>query len=214
MPIEAITLFPNPAAPDLGCFVRRKHGLQTDDDYQNIHVEFNPSIDFAPEYHQLYFRVMCGSAGFYQRCLVYMTNDAQLPPSVLLSRPPDWVLGGDYTPHPSDWLKYPTQRGTRLYWFFGQHRNPAGGSWQADALVGHAYDIYENGTLSTVYFDDTGGDRDLNDLILEVALVGRRSWIDLIQAESQEAANARFKKTALTKLKRAMASKVAAEHPK
>jgi hypothetical protein len=33
--------FPNPVAPDLGCFVRRKHGLQTEP--FNVYVEFQPS---------------------------------------------------------------------------------------------------------------------------------------------------------------------------
>jgi hypothetical protein len=52
--IESILQFPNPITPDLGCFVRRKHEFKTDPDvdFQNVHVEFNPSIDFNPPYHQ------------------------------------------------------------------------------------------------------------------------------------------------------------------
>jgi hypothetical protein len=211
MPIEAISLFPSFAAPDLGCFVRRKHALEIELGNENIHYEFMPSIDFQPSYHQVYFRVICGRARFFQRCFVYMPAGSNIPPSVLENTPPDWVLGGDYTPRPSDWFRYPTQKGERTYWFFGQHRNPMGGSWQADALVGHIYDIYENGTLSTVHYDDTGGDRDMNDLILEVAVVGRRSWGDLVQAVSQEAANKRFKKTALPKLKKLREQAIRAE---
>ena len=42
--------------------------------------------------------------------------------------------------------------------------------------TGHSYDIYDNGTLSTVGWDDTGGDRDMDDLIVEVAVVYRRSY--------------------------------------
>jgi hypothetical protein len=200
MSIESVLLFPNLAAPDLGCFVRRKHELEVNPLDRNIHVEFVPSIDFQPEYHQTYFRIVCGEAGFFQRCLVYMTTSLDIPGPILEHFPPDWVLGGDYRPHPSDWLKYPTQHGERFYWFFGQNRNPLGGSWQADALVGHTYDIYENGVLSTVHFDDTGVDRDMDDLVLEVAVVGRRSWLDLVQASDQEAVNEEFKKAALPKL--------------
>lgn len=200
MPLESIFLFPNPNTPDLGCFVRRKHEFERDDGFQNVHVEFNPSIDFGPQYHQLYFRVMCGHAAFFQRCLVYMTTDAQIPPPVLQNFPPDWVLGGDYTPHPSDWYKYPTQSGERLYWFFGQYRNPSNNTWHADAGVGHSYDIYENGTLSIVRYDDTGGDMDFNDLVLEVAIVGRRSWRDILQAENQVAVNKDIERTGLPKL--------------
>jgi hypothetical protein len=202
-PLESILQFPNPNTPDLGCFVRRKHEFETDQDvdFQNVHVELNPSIDFSPSHHQVYFRVMCGEAAFFQRCLVYMTANVNLPPPVLQSFPPDFVLGGDYTPRPSEWSRFPTQTGERFYWFFGQHRNPAVSTWQADALVGHSYDIYENGTLSIVRYDDTGGDRDFDDLVLEVAVVGRRSWIDLIQAENQVAINKKIQKEGLPRLR-------------
>jgi hypothetical protein len=201
-PLESILQFPNPAAPDLGCFVRRKHEFQTDPDvdFLNVHVEFNPSIDFSPRHHQTYFRVTCGEAAFFQRGLVHMTTNAQLPPSVIQNFPPDFVLGGDHTPHPSDWNRYPTQTGERFYWFFGQHRNPSTTNWQADALVGHSYDIYENGTLSIVRYDDTGGDRDFNDFVLEVAIVGRQSWGDLVQAIDQVSVNKKIEKQGLPKL--------------
>jgi hypothetical protein len=207
-PIEAISLFPNPNTPDLGCFVRRKHDFITDPDvdFLNVHVEFNPSIDFSPLYHQAYFRVMCGQAAFFQRCLVYMTTDASIPPPVLQNFPPGFVLGGDYTPRPSDWNRFPTQGGERFYWFFGQHRNPASSAWQADTVPGHTlvqhrYDIYENGTLSTVRYDDTGGDLDFNDLILEVAIVGRRSWGELSQAENQAAVNRLIQEQGMPRLR-------------
>jgi hypothetical protein len=131
-----------------------------------------------------------------------MTVDAQIPPPVLQNFPPDFVLGGNFTPRPSEWNRYPTQSGERFYWFFGQHRNPANTTWQADSLVGHSYDIYENGTLSIVRYDDTGGDRDFNDLVLEVAIVGRRSWRDLVQAANQAAVNAKIKKQGLPRLRK------------
>jgi hypothetical protein len=187
--LESILLFPSPSSPDLGCFVTRKHGVQIEEGSGNIHVELNPSIDFHPSYHQIYIRVICGEAAFHQRCLMYMRSDLSIPGPLLTSFPPDAILGGDYTPRPSDWQKFPTQRGTRFYFFFGQHRNPASSSWQADALVAHSYDIYENGTLSTIRYDDAGGDRDLDDLVLEAAIVGRRSWRDVVQAVDQETVN-------------------------
>jgi hypothetical protein len=201
-PVESILQFPNPNTPDLGCFIRRKHEFQTDPevDFLNVHVEFCPSIDFNPPYHQTYFRVSCGSAAFFQRCLVHMTLDAQIPAPVLENFPPDFVLGGDFTPRPSDWNRFPTQSGERFYWFFGQHRSPASAAWQGDSFVGHSYDIYENGTLSTVRYDDAGGDQDFNDLVLEVAIVGRRSWKDLVQAANQAALSEKIKKESLPKL--------------
>ena len=209
MPLETISLFPNPNAPDLGCFVRRKHGLELDEEgAHNVHVDLNPSIDFNPRYHQCYFRIICGEAAFFQRCFVYMTTDLTIPPPILEQFPPQFILGGEYTPHPSDWFKFPTQSGQRFYWFFGQHRDPNGGLWAPDALVGHSYDIYENGTLSTVHYDDTGGDRDLDDLELEVAIVGRRSWIDVIQATEQASIN-RSQEERILKGVRARMGKVA-----
>ena len=51
-------------------------------------------------------------------------------PFQLLQVPPDAGLGGDFTPRPSDWQKYPVQRGPKDYWFGGQYRDPAGGAWQ------------------------------------------------------------------------------------
>jgi hypothetical protein len=204
MPLESISLFPSPNTPDLGCFIRRKHELEIEEPFHNIHVELNPSIDFSPRYHQLYFRVICGEAAFFQRCLVYKTLDLSIPPPNLIAFPPDWILGGEYTPHPSDWLKYPTQSGNRFYWFLGQHRDPSGGLWTADALVGHSYDIYENGTLSTIYYDDTGGDRDMNDFVLEAAIVGRRSWEVVVQASDQQAINERVAREGLPKLRSRM----------
>jgi hypothetical protein len=130
-----------------------------------------------------------------------MTSDLSIPPPILQNFPPGFVLGGDYTPRPSDWYKFPTQGGERFYWFFGQHRNPATSAWQVDALVGHSYDIYDNGTLSIVRYDDTGGDRDFNDLVLEVAIVGRQSWTTLLQAENQVATNKIIQKQGIPKLK-------------
>jgi hypothetical protein len=201
--IESILQFPNPSTPDLGCFIRQKHGFETDPDVDllNVHVEFNPSIDFSPPYHQTYFRVLCGEAAFFQRCLVYMTTDASIPPPILQHFPPNFILGGDYTPRPSDWQSFPTQFGQRLYWFFGQHRNPATTTWQPDALVRHSYSLYDNGTLSVVQYDDTGGDRDFDDFELEVAIVGRRSWQEVIQAEGQAAVNQRIERESIPRLR-------------
>jgi hypothetical protein len=201
MPLESISLFPNPNSPDLGCFVRRKHDLQIEQGSRNIHVELNPSIDFDPTYHQLYFRVICGEAAFFQRCFVYMRPDLTIPPPVLESFPPDWILGGEHTPRPSNWQRYATQSGDRFYFFFGQHRNPSAGSWTADALVGHSYDIYENGTLSTIHYDDTGVDQDMDDFVLEAAIVGRRSWEQVIQADDQEIVNERVARDVLANVR-------------
>jgi hypothetical protein len=196
----AFLLFPNFTTPDLGCLVRRKHGLEVEPGSANIHVEFMPSIELQPRFHQTYFRVKCGHAAFFQRCLVFKTRDLSIPGPILQNFPPDFVLGGDRTPGPSDWQHYPVSSGPSVYWFIGQHRNPAQAQWRPDAITGHVFDIYENGTLSTVHYDDTGGDGDMNDFILEVAIVVRRRLLDTItQTLGQAQANAKFTKGAATR---------------
>jgi hypothetical protein len=184
--------FWTPYTPDLGCFVRQGHAFQPDYNYflwlEPAPWELTPSGPvFLP--HQTYFRIKCGEAAFYQRCAVNMVNYPSNPTTVI-GRPPDWVLGGDFPPSPSDWLMYPPQSGPKDYWFAGHHRNPSVPNWTPDAAVGHSYDIYANGTLSTVGFDDTGGDRDFDDLVLEVAVVYRRHYFELfelsVEAESVE----------------------------
>ena len=50
--------FPNPATPDLDCFVRRKHPLEVEP--FNVHVEFQPSIDL-PELRQQSISASCAA---------------------------------------------------------------------------------------------------------------------------------------------------------
>jgi hypothetical protein len=121
----------------------------------------------------------------------------------VLGAPPEWVLGGDFRPYPSEWLKYPPQNEGRMYLFAGEHRNPAQPAWRWDGAVGHTYDIYDNGTLSTVHWDDTGGDRDFDDFVVEVAVVRRpRFFVDLVLAERDEDGLKRFAEEIEPKLER------------
>lgn len=128
--------------------------------------------------HQVYFRVKCGKAAHHQRVNVWMRPE--LDPLIFAGIDPDHVLGGDFRPYPSDWVKYPPQRFNQTYWFRGEHRDPAGGDWQPDASAGHSFDIYDNGTLSTAGWDDTGTVRDFNDITVEVAVVHRRLYFDSV----------------------------------
>jgi hypothetical protein len=158
-----------PNTPDLGCHVRTAHPFEVD---YRFHI-WEEASPVTWRMHQVYFRVMCGEAAFYQRCHVYMSTD-WVPPGW----PGDAMLGGDYRPRPSDWEKFSVQARARRYFFHGEHRNPSEQSWKWNAAVGHSYDIYENGSLSRVGWDDTGGDMDMNDLIVEVAVVDRRGYFD------------------------------------
>jgi hypothetical protein len=177
-------LFPTPETPDLGCLVRNVHPFEHDYDF-HMWSELSEVIQ-GP--HQVYFRVRCGEAAFFQRTNVYM-SPVFVPPGA----PADVVLGGDFRPRPSDWRKFPPQQAPLQYWFHGEHRNPASSTWQWDAAVGHSFDVYDYGTLSVVGWDDTGGDMDLNDHTVEVAVVDRTGHFGVFQpAEVKAAALERF----------------------
>ena len=196
--------FTTPDTPDLGCFVRNEHGFQVDANFF-LWMEF-PPWEFQngqPVYlpHQVYFRIKCGEAAFYQRVRAWMAP-AGSSPIPLLGTTPDHVLGGDHPPRPSDWVKFPVQSGPKDYWFAGEHRNPAQTTWQGDASVGHSFDRYDNGTLSTVGWDDAGGDLDYDDLTMEVAVVYRRSYFDVLtDILTSEASLERFVREELPKFR-------------
>jgi hypothetical protein len=191
----------SPATPDLGCFVRNKHPFEVDYDFfiWNEFPPFNSAGQYIP--HQVYFRVKCGKAAHHQRVRVWMTPPNSDPPP-LIGLPPDFVLGGAFLPTPSDWQKFPVRSGNTDYWFAGEHKPPQDSVWQRDAAVGHSFDIYDNGTLSTVGWDDTGGDRDFNDIVLEVAIVYRRNFFDDLKPFAlSEKEVERFKKEILPKIR-------------
>ncbi len=121
------SVFSTPVAPDLGCFVERRHGFQEDGDWA-IWAEFAPwntTEGIIP--HQCYFRVICGKAAYFQRVKVWMRP--QLDPLIFSGINPDHVLGGDFPAYPSDWIKYPPQQGNQTYWFRGEHRDPRSRKW-------------------------------------------------------------------------------------
>lgn len=186
--IDVELLFPTPDTPDLGCLVRREHDLEKDFDF-HMWSELSGVVH---RHHQVYFRVKCGSAAFHQRCAVYMSNDFVVPGTPITATLGGAMLGGEFPPRPSDWQKFPVQQIPRQYWFHGEHRNPNAGSWSRDAMVGHSFDTYEHGTLSTVGWDDTGSDADLNDLIVEVAVLDRGGYFwwmktaEVAEAEVEE----------------------------
>jgi hypothetical protein len=188
--------FQTPNTPDLGCFVRQMHGFQVDGDFPFWN-------EYAPgQAHQAYFRVKCGRASFHQMVKVWHRN---FDGDVHSGNHPDWVLGGDFQPYPSEWLKFAPTTSSLPYWFRGEHRNPSQPNWAPDAAAGHSFDIYDNGTMSTVGWDDTGGDRDFDDMVVEVAIVFRRAYFDQLHpvAKLQQAEFDRFVREELPKLSRA-----------
>lgn len=132
---------------------------------------------------------------------MHRTNDFSIPGPILEHQQPDFVLGGDQHVYATDWMRYPVSSAESYYWFFGQCRNPAQQQWQPDLVVAHIYDIYENGTLSTVHYDDAGGDNDLNDMILEIAIVGRKPIRIFDPVVGQKASAEIFKKQAMPRIR-------------
>jgi hypothetical protein len=211
--IDILRLYYSPATPDLGCFVRNKHGFQVDGDFfiWNEYPPFDPATGrILP--HQVYFRVKCGKAAHHQRVSVWMTPPGTSLPPPLIGQPPDYVLGGDFAAMPSGWLKFPVRTTDQGYWFAGEHKPANGTSWLRDFSVGHSYDIYDNGTLSTVGWDDTGEDRDYDDFILEVAVVRRHFYFPDLSGIALTADEvARFERDIMPKRQASRAKLEAAE---
>lgn len=63
-------------------------------------------------------------------------------------------------------------------------------------------DVFENGFLDTVAFDDAAGDGDFNDVILEVAFVYRQLYFDQFKPKARidEAVFDEFVKARLPKI--------------
>jgi hypothetical protein len=193
-----------PDTPDLGAFRQHKHGFE-DDGGDFLWCEFAPWewVNGQPHWipHQTYVRIKNGEAAFHQRVSAWMVPEGA-PPPLFQGLPPAFVLGGDHPPWPSDWVKFPVQTTPHDYWLFGENRNPAQPNWQRDTAVGHSFDLFANGTLSTVGWDDSAGDRDFNDLVVEVAVVYRRNYWSVFDEIRLEAEAIRaFEKSALPKLR-------------
>ena len=160
--------FHTPAEPDLGPLVQTGHGFEEDYDF-HAWAELS---DIAQQPHQAYARVKGGSAKHFQRCGFSMRDPGDDIVRII-NLPPDKLLGGDSRPKPSHWVSFPVQTSPRIYWLTGEHRDESQPTWLRAEAVGHRFDIFENGTMSTVRWDDDGTDRDFNDHIVELALVTR-----------------------------------------
>lgn len=89
--------------------------------------------------------------------------------------------------------------GFNSYWFFGYHARD--GVWYADAAVGHITDVYSNGILTTVYYDDDASDLDMNDFVIQIFTTTggiRPLKLPPLQAEI----NGKFEKDVLPRLQK------------
>ena len=180
-----LTTFETPDVPDLGVFVGHVHGFEQGGS-AFIWNEFPPFEDGVVVPHQLYARLVGGEALFHQRIYCWFSEPGEAPPP-FTGKPPLFVLGGGPAA-PSQWVKFPVRQGDTGYWFAGEHLRPGESSWRRDTGVRHRFDRYQNGTLSTVVWEDAA-DADFNDLVMEVAVVFRRNYfrfIDLFELSEQE----------------------------
>lgn len=173
----------SPRTPHLGTHVRREREF-TESPTRNMYAVSAPTDDdgrVVP--HQVFFRVLVGRAENWQACLVQRTRDrAQVPDGSA----PDWVLGGARPTRQTDWLQYAPTDAFGRYWFTGVHRVHDGEDWRPDIFVGYTRDAFEQGTLTTIYYDDTAGDLDADDLVIEVAVVRLPSF-EPIRAGAEQA---------------------------
>lgn len=214
MTSTSLNLFHNPATPDLGCFVRQVQ-LDVVAPPFNVHAIWVPNPFFPSSRHQTYFRIVCGKTDVFQRLLVYKTPGLDVEPES--TDQPDWILGGDYPPRPSEWVRYSPSSGACVYWFFGQHRQPPSElvlnartlttadlltPWTLDDNNATTIDLYDNGMLTTIGFSDGVGDNRFNDLVVEVALVNRVTELGLGHVEGQKEMAARYAKEVLPRLRK------------
>lgn len=73
--------------------------------------------------HQTYARVVCGEAAFYQRARVVMLGGTSSMFDAVVATP-DFVLGGNLRPLPSEWIKFGVQSDNRMYWFRWRASHP------------------------------------------------------------------------------------------
>lgn len=155
-------------SPHVGPLKRRIQDFK-ESPFRNMHCVEAPLTDEGQVVpHQTFFRILVGRAENWQACLVRRTRAWKDVPDGSI---PDWVLGGPWPTVQTDWLWYPPTDRQALYWFTGVHSPPGGGNWRPDHFTAYSVDQHEGGTVATVYFDDTLGDLDADDLIVEVAVV-------------------------------------------
>jgi hypothetical protein len=88
-----------------------------------------------------------------------------------------------------------------LYYFVGEFLNN-NGKWVTDYGSDHSWDLYSNGFLATLVFDDSGADDDFNDLVMEIALMYLPITPPRIFSKEQEEINKTFFGKRLPEIKR------------
>jgi hypothetical protein len=173
--------------PGLGRFVRNE--------FDNILAGVNVYRIWLEGHHQVHYRVAGGESGLWQRCVVYVRNappaNTPLPAGNI-----DLILGGEFWATPTGWSAFEPHSGTYTYYWGGAYHKDGG--WHWDSGVRERKDVYANGIVWTLNYDDTGDHPDYNDYTIEVACVwgghgappqveGRPSAADKVEEVSQDA---------------------------
>lgn len=146
--------------PDLGTLTK-----------QNDIDEIVPGKSFYTIYldnhFKLYYRVKGGkSSPLWQGCYIYERN---APPQNSLPRDSHNVqLGGEFNTTPTNWSSFETHNSTYTYYFAGIHHQNR--KWDWDYGFHITRDVYTNGYIWTLSYDDNGSNPDYDDFIVEVAV--------------------------------------------
>lgn len=119
--------------------------------------------------HEVWFRIRGGDALFQQRLRVYKEQDLPRPPDTL---PPSseliYEIEGNRA---SDWISLGFEDEFYTYYFDGDNRPFGRPGWDHSKAVRAQKEIYNNGDLYRVSFEDLNTLDDYNDLEVEVVLV-------------------------------------------
>ncbi len=119
--------------------------------------------------YQVWYRISGGDALFRQRLRVYQEQASPRPQNQL---PPDAALRQELTSNvPTGWFVLPTITGTATYYFDGDHRVDAQGSWHDGRGVKVKRSRFSNGNLYQLGFEDQISLDDYNDLEIQVAVL-------------------------------------------
>ncbi len=119
--------------------------------------------------YQVWYRISGGDALFRQRLRVYQEQASPRPQNQL---PPPSELRQELTSNtPTGWFVLPPVKGTVTYYFDGDHRIDAQGTWDSGRGVKVKRSRFSNGNLYELGFEDQISLDDYNDLEIQVAVL-------------------------------------------
>lgn len=171
--------------PDLGYWISRRHEYQIEQGL-NIYAESNEDPV------EICFRTAGSEAALRQKCAIYLTQ-SWFPIPNPTAQQPAYALDESSRA----WKTFGRHPGFTAYWFFGYHSRD--GNWLPNTAIAHMTDVYSNGLLTTVYFEDTGAGGDFNDLVIQIFSATRAGSAFAVPA-AQKKISKKFEKDVLPRL--------------